>query len=164
MAAANFFQTTQFMDVSYNGIFFRRNVAAVAALVKFSRPDYLSFDIETMPPFDEWVKVAATSSNFQARVNAGESRSAGERHTTHLWCLKQWVSPGRIIYRACCVACLRLAQGWIGSVVNAARAEMPSIKPAMYTAHAIFDLGFQLTSWPMLAKLNFSTEPSYHLR
>ena len=43
------------------------------------------------------------------------------------------------------------------------RAVMPTLQPpAMYTAHAFYDSGFQLTSWPMLASLGFSTEPSYY--
>eukprot|EP01052_Picozoa_sp_SAG31_P030171 SAG31_NODE_3073_length_4714_cov_2.744529_3_plen_650_part_00 len=135
VAAANFFATTKMMDVSYNGIFYRNNVAAVASLVAFSQPDFLSFDIETLPPFDAWAQKAALSPNFLTRVQPGETRSA---------------------------ACLRIAQGWIGGVVAAARAEMPTVKPAMYTAHAIYDLGFQLTSWPMLAELGFSDQPSYY--
>ena len=88
-----------------------------------------------MPVFAEWAKKAALSPNFLARMQPGETRSA---------------------------ACLRMAQGWIGGVVDAARAEMPTLQPAMYTAHAIFDLGFQLTSWPMLSALGFANEPSYY--
>jgi hypothetical protein len=135
VAAAKFFANTTFMDVSYQGFFYRRNVEDVAALVNFSRPDYLAFDIETMPPFDTWVKKGFLSQNFLSRMQPGETRSA---------------------------ASLRIAKGWIGAVVDAARAAWPRVQPAMYTAHAIFDEGFQLTSWPMLAELGFSDEPSYY--
>ena len=135
VAAAYFKLKTKLMDVSYDGWFYKRNVAAVAALVKYSRPNFLSFDVETMPPFESWAKVAAHSPNFLARMKPGETRSA---------------------------RCLRIAQGWMGGVISAARAEMPTLQPAMYTAHAIYDSGFQLTSWPMLASLGFSTEPSFY--
>jgi hypothetical protein len=139
VAAANFYQTTKFMDVAYRGVFYRRNVAALAALVKWSGLDFLSFDIETLPPFESWVKVAANSSNFLERM---------KEHP-----------PGESTRSA---TCLRIAKSWIGGFVDAARAEMPTVQPAMYTAHAIYDSGFQLTTWPMLASLGFSTEPSYY--
>ena len=90
-----------------------------------------------MPEFEEWAKVAASSPNFLARMkeHPGQSRAA---------------------------TCLRIAQGWIGGVVSAARAEVPELKPGMYTASASFDKGFQLTSWPMLAGLGFASQPSYY--
>jgi hypothetical protein len=121
-------------------VFYRRNVAALAALVKWSQLDFLSFDIETMPPFETWVKVAANSSNFLERMKEQP--------------------PGETTRSA---TCLSIAKSWIGGFVDAARAVMPTLQPpAMYTAHAIYDSGFQLTSWPMLASLGFSTEPSYY--
>ena len=38
VAAAKFFAATEMLDVSYNGYFYRKNVKAMAALVKFSQP------------------------------------------------------------------------------------------------------------------------------
>ena len=50
-------------------------------------------------------------------------------------------------------ATLRIAQSWLGGVVDAAKQARPGIKPYLYSAYAKYDHGFQLTTWPMLKSM-----------
>lgn len=46
---------------------------------------------------------------------------------------------------------MRVAQSWIVSAVTAAKAAAPSVKPYLYDVEAVYDRGFQITSWPAAA-------------
>ena len=47
VAAATFFaKNTPVIDLSYDGVFYQKDVEAVTAVVNYSRPDDLSFDVE----------------------------------------------------------------------------------------------------------------------
>ena len=47
LAAATFYaKNAPIIDLSYDGVFYRKDVEAVVAVVNYSRPDDLSFDVE----------------------------------------------------------------------------------------------------------------------
>jgi hypothetical protein len=136
VSAAQFYQAHKVLDISYDGVFFQNDVAQVAAIVEHSRPDFLSFDVEQLPPFEVWAKVAPNSSNFLRR------HAASERGTSFS------------------ETALAIAQGLFGAVVSRAREVQPTLQPALYDAYARFDLGFQLETWPMLQAEGFASSPS----
>jgi hypothetical protein len=43
------------MDLSYNGWFFRNDLAGVAKVVNYSKPDYMTVDIEAFPELEAYV-------------------------------------------------------------------------------------------------------------
>eukprot|EP01050_Picozoa_sp_SAG11_P005253 SAG11_NODE_362_length_10182_cov_9.886641_10_plen_813_part_00 len=140
VAAATFYsKNAPVMDLSYDGVFYRQDVEAVAAVVNYTRPDYLSFDVEGLPALETWCQLASQSSNFHRRLQPRERYSS---------------------------ACLRIAQGWLGHVVDSARKVMrgsaTSLQPALYNGLAMYQLGFEMTTWPMLNAMGFSDEPSYY--
>ena len=118
-----------------DGIFYQKDVRSVAATVNYSQADFFSLDIEVLPEFGTWAKVAHKSANFGRRMQPGEANSA---------------------------ATLRIAQSWLGGVVDAAKKARPGIKPYLYSAYATYDHGFQLTTWPMLKSMGFGATPSYY--
>ena len=59
-----------------------------------------------------------------------------------------------------------MAQGWLGQVVDSARKVLggdgAALQPALYNGLARYQLGFELTTWPMLKSMGFADEPSYY--
>ena len=90
-----------------------------------------------LPALEAWIQLAPQSDNFHRRLLPGESYSR---------------------------ACLRIAHGWFGRVIESARAVVgaTTLQPALYNGLARFQLGFELTTWPMLNEMGFSDEPSYY--
>ena len=128
-----FFQANKIMDLSYDGYFRNHDLAVVSQLVNFSQPQYFSVDIESFPGLETWVELGYKSANFVKQP--GESDSA---------------------------ASLRIAQSWLGGVVTAAKAAKPDVKVYMYDIWAVYDSGYQITSWPMAAAIGLADEPSYY--
>jgi hypothetical protein len=119
-AALEFYHRTGIMDMSYNGWFFRNDLATIESQVNITQPDYVTWDVEQFPTFESWAAKANTSDNFAARKLSGETDSA---------------------------AVLRIAQSWFGEAVAAARRGRPSVKPYLYNVKAAFDLGIDSTSY-----------------
>ena len=59
-----------------------------------------------------------------------------------------------------------MAQRWLGQVVDSARKVLggdgAALQPALYNGLARYQLGFELTTWPMLKSMGFADEPSYY--
>ena len=57
-------------------------------------------------------------------------------------------------------------EGWLGQVVDSARKVLggdgAALQPALYNGLARYQLGFELTTWPMLKSMGFADEPSYY--
>ena len=92
-------------------------------------------DIEAWPEQEPYIAVAYMSKNFKARQLAGESDSATS---------------------------LRMARGWVGGCVEAAKKVKPDVIVYMYWVNARFDRGVQITDWPTAQKLGLAAEPSYY--
>jgi hypothetical protein len=90
-----------------DGVFYENDVRQVVGTVNYSRPAYISFDIEVLPEFGTWASVGYKSANFQRRLQPGETRSA---------------------------ATLRMAQGWLGELVSEVKKARPGIKPYLLNA------------------------------
>jgi hypothetical protein len=74
-------------------------------------------DIESFPELEPYITVAYTSKNFKARQLGGESDSATS---------------------------LRMARGWVGGCVAAAKKAKSDVKVYMYWLNARFDRGVQV--------------------
>lgn len=123
------------MAGSYDGWFYQNDVAGVAKLIDYSKPDFFSMDIEALPSFESWASVAHLSANFQARMLPSESHSQ---------------------------ASLRIAESWIGGLVSAVNKSQPGIQPFFYGMSANYDRGAGVTTWPMARHLGLSASPSYY--
>ena len=133
-----FYSTHKMMDISYDGYFRQHDYQAIGQLVNYTKPDFLTMDIESLPQLEAWIRVGYKSSNF-----AGAKR-AGERDST---------------------AALRIASSWIGGIVTAAMAAHPAVKVQAYNVWAEYDHGHQLTSWPMVEQMGLAAdEPSFYER
>eukprot|EP01052_Picozoa_sp_SAG31_P027229 SAG31_NODE_2531_length_5555_cov_4.715909_1_plen_952_part_00 len=130
-----FYEANQTIDLSYDGWFKRHDFEVIRKIVNFTRPDYFSMDIEGFPELEKWIELGFRSANFAAAKVLGETDSA---------------------------ASLRFAQSWVGGVVAAAKAVKPDIKAYLYDIQAKYDAGFQITSWPMAAKIGLADMPSYY--
>jgi hypothetical protein len=123
------------MDLSYNGWFFRNDLAGVAKLINYSKPDFMTVDIEAFQELEPYVAVAYKSKNFEARRRPGESDSE---------------------------LSLRVARGWLGGIVSATKQAHTETKVYMYDVNARFDRGFQITDWHTAEKLGLAAEPAYY--
>jgi hypothetical protein len=128
-----FYEANQTIDLSYDGWFKQHDFEVIRQLVNFTLPDYFSMDIEAFPELEKWIEVGFRSANF-AKL-PGETNSA---------------------------ASLRFAQSWIGGAVAAAKSVQPNVKPYLYDIWAKYDAGYQITSWPMAAKIGLADMPSYY--
>ena len=133
-AALEFYNRTGLLDLSYDGFFFRNDLDAIAGSVDRAQSDYVTFDVESLPDFNSWMDVGYTSENFEGRRLDGESDSA---------------------------ASFRIAQGWMGGVVNAAQSAKADIKPYMFNILAGFDRGIDSTTWDMAASIGFADSPAF---
>ena len=133
--ALEFYKDFKMMDISYDGYFKQHDFAVVTQYVNYSQPDYFSVDIESFPELETWMEVGFKSANFASAKRTGESDSA---------------------------ASLRMAQSWLGGVAAAAKAAKPNVKVYMYDIWAMYDEGYQITSWPMAATIGLAGMPSYY--
>jgi hypothetical protein len=71
-----FYRETGMMDLSYDGLFYRNDLATIGKLVAYSQPDFFNMDSELFPEFSAWSSVGYTSKNFQRRQRlSGEPAS-----------------------------------------------------------------------------------------
>eukprot|EP00040_Diaphanoeca_grandis_P028166 m.161880 g.161880 ORF g.161880 m.161880 type:complete len:971 (-) comp31257_c0_seq1:282-3194(-) len=130
-----FFNETGVMDIAYDGFFKHNDFATVTKLAQYSQPDYVSMDIESFPSLAAYVNVGYKSANFATGKQSHETDSE---------------------------ASLRFAASWLGGVVAAMKKAVPHAKPYLYGIPAVFDEGFQITSWPVAKALGFADMPSYY--
>jgi hypothetical protein len=123
------------IDLAYRGWFFQNDLLGLQKLVNFSKPDFMTVDIESFPELEPYVAVAFKSKNFEPSRRKGESDSE---------------------------LSLRLAGGWLGGVVATAKQAHSATKVRMYDVNSRFDRGFQITSWPQAQKLGLPAEPAYY--
>lgn len=137
-AALQFYNDTGIMDLAYDGFFRQNDYATVSKLVAYAQPDAFSFDIESFPFLEAYAKVGWQSDNFAAGKQPNETDGD---------------------------ATLRMAQSWLGGVVDAARSASSTplkLKPYLYGIPARFDAGFQITTWNMAKQDGIADMPSYY--
>jgi hypothetical protein len=138
-SALLFYNATKVIDISYDGWFYSQDIAGVAKLIDYARPDFFSMDVESLPAFEAWASVAHLSPNFQARLQPGESHSQ---------------------------AALRIAESWIGGLVKAVNKTKTKagadIRSFFYGMNANYDKGARLTTWSMAKRIGLPASPSYY--
>ena len=74
------------IDLSYDGLFFHRDIKAALGIVNYTKPKYLRMDIESFEHvLEDWVDVGYISANFAARKLPDESDGEASVRMAQAW-------------------------------------------------------------------------------
>jgi hypothetical protein len=122
-------------DLAYDGIFFRRDLAALATVLEATQPDYIFIDSEDFPSHAQWVSTVSLSKNAEERRLPGETDDELAN---------------------------RIAREFLTNLVNTVEEASPETKVAFFAAAPLYNYGYRLFRWEIFQDLGIIAQPSVY--